>query len=555
MNELQSVEASLKRHKDTLEKRIALRTRELEASNKDLQNEIQDRKRAQEALRTNEQRLAAILRASPIGIGLFVNRRLDWANKTIYDMLGYEKDEILGKNARLLYKDDEEYKRVGTQLPKGAGSWKTRDIETQWVRKDGSVFDCTFRLSPLDLNDFSKGHIAAASDVSEAKRLERKLQRSEKLEAIGTLAGGVAHDLNNILSGIVSYPEILLLDIPDESPLRKPLITMQKSGERAVEIVQDLLTMARRGVSVTEVIDLNRIVSEQLKSPEMDKLKSFHPEVTIAVDFEPELLNVKGSSTPLAKCLMNLISNAAEAMPEGGRISISTSSIYLDTPVKGYENIEEGDYVKITVSDTGIGLSKADKEKIFEPFYTKKKMGRSGTGLGMAVVWGTVKDHRGYIDIDSSEGKGSTFTLYFPVTREKLESGELDAAFDEFKGNGESVLVIDDAEDQREIATAILEKLGYAVSSAASGEEAFEYLKGNSADLLVLDMIMDPGIDGLDTYEKIIECRPGQKAIIASGFSRTDRVKQLQRLGAGQYVKKPYTLYKIGSAVKSELGK
>ena len=555
MNALQSVEASLKKHKETLEKRIALRTRELEASNRDLQNEIKDRKNAQTALKANEQRLAAILRASPIGIGLAVNRQMEWANETLYKMLGYEKNEILGKNTRILYRSDKEYQRVGIRLHQNVIQAEIADIETQLVRKDGSAFDCTIRAYALNHSDLSKGQIISISDISEAKLLERKLQRSEKLEAIGTLAGGVAHDLNNILSGIVSYPEILLVDIPKESSLRKPLETIQKSGERAVEIVQDLLTMARRGVSVTEVVNLNQIVSDQLKSPEVDKLKSFHPGVQIMPALEPDLLNVKGSSTHISKCIMNIVSNAAEAMPNGGKIALSTSNIYLDTPVKGYENIKEGDYVKISVSDTGVGMSKTDTERIFEPFYTKKKMGRSGTGLGMAVVWGTIKDHQGYIDILSSEGRGTTFTLYFPVTREKLKKGEIDASLDEYKGDGESVLIIDDVEEQREIATIILQKLDYSVSSVSGGEEAVEFLKHNSVDLLVLDMIMEPGIDGLDTYKKIVEIHPEQKAIIASGFSRTDRVKELQRLGAGQYVKKPYTLGKIGSAVRSELEK
>jgi CheY-like chemotaxis protein len=252
---------------------------------------------------------------------------------------------------------------------------------------------------------------------------------------------------------------------------------------------------------------------------------------------------------------MNLISNAAEAMPGGGTIAISSRNRYLDSPLKGYEHIDEGEYVEISVSDTGMGMSKHDIENIFEPFYTKKKMGRSGTGLGMSVVWGTVKDHRGYIDINSEKGKGSRFTLFLPATREALKVDSTGVSIDEYQGDGESILVIDDVEEQREIASTILKKLKYAVVSVSSGEEAIEYMQSNSADLLVIDMIMDPGMDGLDTYKKIIELHPHQKAIVASGFSRTDRIRQLQKMGAGQYIKKPYTLAKIGSAVKEALGR
>ena len=182
-------------------------------------------------------------------------------------------------------------------------------------------------------------------------------------------------------------------------------------------------------------------------------------------------------------------------------------------------------------------------------------MGRSGTGLGMAVVWGTVKDHNGYIDVESVEGKGTTFRLFFPVTREEAEEKKSTSSIEECRGNGERILVIDDMKEQREIASILLTKLGYSVNAVPSGEQAVEYMKNNSADLLVLDMIMDPGIDGLDTYKRILELNPRQKAVIASGFSETDRVKDAQKLGAGQYVKKPFTMKKIGSAVKAELSR
>jgi len=555
LDELRSAETSLKNNRDHLEDMVDQRTRELEMSNRKLRQQIRDRKAAQEELRTNQQRLEAILRASPVGIGLVVERQLKWTNHTFCQMVGYEKDALQRQRTRILFKSDEEYERVGKALYSRISQSKIASAETQLVRRDGTPFACFVRAYPLDKKDTSKGKIFAIVDISEAKRLENKLKRAEKMEAIGTLAGGVAHDLNNILSGIVSYPEILLMDLPDDSPFKKPLLTMQKSGEKAVEIVQDLLTMARRGVSVTEVVSLNHIIKEQLDSPEMNQLKSFHRDLEIKIKLSEDLFNVKGSATHLSKSIMNLMSNAAEAMPDGGAIRLSTRNIYLDSPIRGYEHIEEGEYVEFSITDTGTGICKDDREKIFEPFYTKKKMGRSGTGLGMSVVWGTVKDHDGYIDVQSLEGKGTTFTIYLPVTRERLKEDEAEMSIEKYQGQGESVLVIDDVPEQREIATAILKKLGYRVFSVSSGEKAAEYMQNNSADLLVLDMIMDPGIDGLDTYKKIIEFHPTQKAIIASGFSRTERVKDLQRLGAGQYIKKPYTLSKLGLAVKEELGR
>ena len=373
------------------------------------------------------------------------------------------------------------------------------------------------------------------------------------MESVGRLAGGVAHDLNNILSGLVSYPELLLMDLPKESPLRKPILTIQKSGEKAATIVQDLLTLARRGVDTAKVMNLNDIISEYLDSPEHEKLKFYHPEVQITTDLEADLLNIMGSPVHISKTIMNLVSNAVEAMPDGGKILIATENRYVDRPIKGYDHVEEGDYVTLAISDTGLGISPENMQRIFEPFFTKKVMGRSGTGLGMAVVWGTVKDHKGYIDVQSSEGNGASFTVYFPVTRQELTEESSFFSIEDYMGKGELILVVDDVEAQREIASRILDKMGYSVTSISSGEEAVAYMRDKSADLVILDMIMDPGIDGLETYKRILEMHPRQKAIIASGFSETPRVKEAQRLGVGQYVKKPYSLGKIGLAVKSEI--
>lgn len=385
-------------------------------------------------------------------------------------------------------------------------------------------------------------------------KLETQLQRAQKMEAIGTLAGGVAHDLNNILSGLVSYPELLLMELPDDSPLRKPILTIQKSGENAASVVNDLLTLARRGVAVTEVLNLNTIISDYLQSPEFEKLKLDHSEFRVATELEENLLNIAGSSIHLTKTVMNLVSNAVEAMPAGGDIHIKTENSYVDQPVRGYDTIEEGDYVVFSVSDGGVGISSEDIDRIFEPFYTKKIMGRSGTGLGMAVVWGTVKDHKGYIDVRSIEDHGTTFTIYFPVTRQELPRDTVPFSIDKYKGNGESILIVDDIQEQREIASGMLTILGYNVASVRSGEQALQFLKKNHVDVLVLDMIMDPGMDGLDTYRQALEINPGQKTVIASGFSETERVKEAQKLGAGAYVKKPYTMEKLGLAVKEELG-
>ena len=390
----------------------------------------------------------------------------------------------------------------------------------------------------------------------ERRKLENRLQYAEKMEALGTLAGGVAHDLNNILVGTVSYPDLLLAQLPEDSTLRNPIEIIQRSGVKAAAIVQDLLTLARRGVTSTSVVNLNAIITDYFTSPEYEKLKSFHPQVEVELELDQNLPNILGSSIHLLKTIMNLVSNAAEAMSDGGKIVVSIGNERTTGPRAGvFEEIEEGDYVVLTVSDTGVGISAEDIEKIFEPFYTKKAMGRSGTGLGMAVVWGTVKDHKGHIDIKSAIGKGTTFTLYFPTTTKKMVKTQHPLSLKEYRGKGESILIVDDVKEQREIAAKMLCELGYLVDTAASGEEAVAYLERVSVDLLVLDMYMEPGMDGLDTYRQALKLQPRQKAVITSGYAETWRVKEAQILGAGTYVRKPFFLNDIGVAIRAELDK
>jgi CheY-like chemotaxis protein len=250
---------------------------------------------------------------------------------------------------------------------------------------------------------------------------------------------------------------------------------------------------------------------------------------------------------------MNLVSNAVEAMPDGGDILISTTNRQVTEPVPGNNHMQKGEYVVLAVSDSGVGIADDEKDRIFEPFYTKKKMGKSGTGLGMAVVWGTVQDHSGYIDIESTVGIGTTFTIFIPATREKVATENSKFFIEKYRGNGENILVVDDLESQRDIATDILTKLGYLVFSVSSGLQAIEFVKKQEVDLIIIDMLMEPGIDGLETYQRILSLYPTQKAIIASGYSETYRVRESLRLGAGAYIRKPYSLETIGVVVSNEL--
>jgi len=446
---------------------------------------------------------------------------------------------------------------------------KTAQLEAEMAKRQ--MINETLKINTVELKQEIKERQAAQQnlekqttileqEIAERTRiqevqanLQERLQRAEKMEALGQLAGGVAHDLNNVLGILTGYSELLLMEIPEGSRSRAHVDKILQSTEKGAAIIQDLLTLARRGVSVSEVVCLNDIVAGFLQTPVFEKLKDYHPRVTFRTEYDKNLLNIKGSPIHLDKTLMNLVSNATEAIYGAGEVTIRTERRHVDQPVMGYDKVKEGDYAVLTVSDTGIGIPAEHREKIFEPFYTKKTMGRSGTGLGLAIVWGTVKDHQGYIDIQTEVGKGTTFTLYFPVTQEGLIAPQQKEPIEQYMGNGESVLVVDDIAEQREIASRLLTRLAYKVHLVASGEEAVEYLKGNKADILVLDMIMAPGIDGLETYQRVLAINPQQKAILVSGFSETQRVKEAQKLGAGTYVKKPYLLEKIGVAIREEL--
>ena len=225
----------------------------------------------------------------------------------------------------------------------------------------------------------------------------------------------------------MGYPELLLMELPEDSPLRRSVETIQKSGQKAAAIVQDLLTLARRGVKNTEVLNLNDIISDFILSPEFEKIKNFHSNIELKFQLADNLLNIEGSPVHLTKSIMNLVSNASEAMPEGGELLIKTSNQYIDRPISGYDRVREGDYAVVVVSDKGIGISNDDMDRIFEPFFTKKAMGRSGTGLGMTVVWGTVKDHGGYIDVKSVKDRGTTFTLWIPIGSESDHEQVIDS--------------------------------------------------------------------------------------------------------------------------------
>jgi PAS domain S-box-containing protein len=530
----------------------------LEQSNDSLKETIKKREEAEKALRESEEQYRVLVENAGDGIFIAQDGMLTFVNKKTEEISGYSRSELLSKGFHYIIHEEDRALVMERYMNRQQG----RDVPSSYsyriIHKSGEVKWVDINVAVITW----KGKIATLNflrDITERKETEKilreseeKLARSKKMESLGFLAGGVAHDLNNVLSGIVSYPELLLLDLPEDSKLRKPIETIRESGHRATAIVQDLLTVARGAVTAKEPVNLNNLVTEYLNSPEFRTLEQLHPMVTIKTNLDKDLFNATGSNIHIKKALMNLALNAAEAIDNKGNVTISTMNCYIDRPLRGYDDVKTGEYTVLSVSDDGPGISSDKLERIFEPFYTRKVMGRSGTGLGLTVVWNVMQDHHGYIDVVTGNN-GTTFYLYFPITRDEVADRDMPTPIEDCKGNGETILVIDDVESQREISCNMLNILGYKAKAVSSGEEAIENLKENTVDLLLLDMIMDPGINGRETYQKIIEIHPYQKAIIVSGFSETDEVKKTQNLGAGRYIKKPFTLETLCLAVHEEL--
>lgn len=388
--------------------------------------DITERKQAEEALRESENKFRKLTEASTVGISITDGQRFLYGNPTVLKMSGYSEAEYLSK-PMLDFVTPESRELIRRRaMDRLAGKTVPDHYEIQVLTKDGSIKWADVGAAVIDYNG-KPATIFTQYDVTnrkaaetEKESLQAQLIRAQKMEALGQLAGGVAHDLNNVLGILSGYSELLLMEIPEGSRSRGHVEKILQSTEKGAAIIQDLLTLARRGVTVSEVINLNSVVFDFLKTPVFENMKDYHPRVTFSTEFDNNLLNIKGSPVHLEKTLMNLVSNAAESISGKGEVTIRTESRYLDKTIRGYDEVREGDYAVLTVSDNGMGIPAEHRAKIFEPFYTKKTMGRSGTGLGLAIVWGTVKDHNGYIDMQTKVGEGNTFTLYFPVTREEL---------------------------------------------------------------------------------------------------------------------------------------
>lgn len=409
--------------------------------------------------------------------------------------------------------------------------------------RDGRVFERVSR--PQKLGSYCIGRVWSFRDVTESRRAQEELLKAKRLEAAGQLAGQIAHDFNNLLTPMVAYPDLMRRIFPVNEKTERILKKMEKSAQQIAEINQQLLTLGRRGHYNIERYDPNELLDAALH------VLQIRDGIRVERAYADNLQPLSGGAAQILRVLTNLIANAADAMEGAGTLRLETRNARLEEPLNRNPNVTPGDYVAIRIADTGPGIPTDIQDKIFEPFFSTKKTDKKrGSGLGLSVVHSVIEDHKGYIDLESEPGRGTAFTLYLPVdasieTPTVTEDGVP-------TGSGARVLMVDDDPMQRDVVTTMLESIGYETSAAASGEEAVALLCRTAFDLVILDMQMD-GIDGAETLRQIKIIRPEQRAIILSGFARSDRVNEAMRLGARSYLAKPVPLKTLAKAVHDAL--
>ncbi|GAB6194102.1 hybrid sensor histidine kinase/response regulator [Desulfocastanea catecholica] len=505
-------------------------------------------------LQVSEQRFETLSEAAWEGIVIHEDLKIIEANNQFLQMFGYSRTELQGLFLHEIF---------------APASMETANLfldqklnghcEVIGMRKDGTEFFTEIKARPIQYLKKPR-QVCVIRDISERVRamedklnLQKKLAKANKLSALGLMAGSVAHDLNNILSGIVSYPDLLLLQMKESDKYYEQIKKIQAAGKRAAAVVSDLVTIARGGASPKTVENINDIIRCHLGSLEhLERLANF-PQAVIQTKLHKNLYNTCCSEPHLHKILLNLIGNSLEVLGEKGIIDISTDNCTFLHPLALDEpGAQASDYIKLTISDNGPGIRQEDIDYIFDPFYSTKVMGKSGTGLGLSIVWNIVQDHNGWIEARDNN-PGAIFEIFLPASHDAVCPVQDIPTADSFRGNGETILLIDDQLEQNEIISKALQKMGYVTYSVTSGEEGIAFLQSQPVDLVLLDMMMGDGLNGRETYEKMLGIHPRQKAIVITGYARSEEINKAKQLGVSEFIEKPVTISKIGKAVKQSL--
>ena len=511
--------------------------------------DITERKRAEEELRRMNLFLDSIVENIPDMVFLKDAEELRFVlfNRAGEDLLGNSREDLIGKNDYDFF--PKEQADFFTQNDREALSGKEiLDIPEEPIqtRHKGERILHTKKVPILNAKGEPEYLLGISEDITERKKWETKLVYAQKMEAIGTLSGGIAHDFNNILMGIQGYASLMMLDISTDHPHYRQLKRIEEQVHSAADLTRQLLGFAGGGKYVVEPVNMNELINRT--SIMFGRTKK---ELVIHRKYENNLWVVEADRGQIEQVLLNLLLNAWQAMPAGGDLSLETRNMVVDENYAALYSMMPGRYVQVSVNDTGAGMDKKTKERIFEPFFTTKELGK-GTGLGLAMVYGIIKNHNGFIDVMSEPGKGTTFTLYLPASEKDVAEGQ-PAVLKTMRGT-ENILLVDDEPNVLAVGKAILESLGYSVYAAKNGKEALALYKEKMSeiDLIVLDMIM-PGFSGSKLFDCIRELNPSARVILSSGYSLNGQARQIMNRGCDGFIAKPFSITDISRKIREVL--
>ncbi|HVS65359.1 MAG TPA: ATP-binding protein [Thermoanaerobaculia bacterium] len=541
-------------------------TEALSAANRRLIVENEERQRAEEALRESETRYRLVAQnLSDVIYTHDLEFTCTYISPSVTQQRGFEVDEILGKNilANLTPESADDARkqleyvlRAIEKRPELARGHRTSQFEA--ICKDGSTITLENRTSLLFDDDRSIiGVLGVSRDISDRKQveqekeeLESRYRHAQKMEALGTLAGGVAHDFNNLLTGILGYTDLLKLEVGEETQAAHSVGVIERAATRAQELTAQLLGFARKGKFQSVSVDLNEAIGDVIAFLE----RTLHKNIQVSQRLSGETPWVTGDPSQIHQLLLNLAVNARDAMPAGGQLTFSTELVDVDEDaVRAHVGLTPGRYNRITVSDTGVGIPSDRLERIFEPFFTDKVNG-SGTGMGLAMVYGVTKSHRGSVSVHSEEGQGSVFEIYLPYSPDLLVRAPKKRP-EMVRGAG-TILVVDDEEIIRELARELLGQLGYTVITANDGVQALEVFRAHRADIevVIIDVMM-PRMGGRECLERLREIDPNVKAIFATAYASEElQERELEGEGAG-FLQKPYRMQQLSESVAEAIGR
>jgi two-component system cell cycle sensor histidine kinase/response regulator CckA len=557
ITERKRAEKELIKYRDHLEDLVRERTAELAQSNKRLQDDIVERKRVEKSLKKSEEKYRSILDSISDGYTeTDFSGRYVYMNKEAYEFMGYTKEEYLGRH----YKKTMTPETAKKVFEVYSGVYKTGKPATMFtydiIKKDGSIKSIETNVSLKRDDSGNPNGLAALSwDITgrkkqeaEKKKLEAQLQQAQKMESIGTLAGGIAHDFNNLLMGILGNTSLLFVDLDQSHPYYENLSEIEGYAKSAANLTRQLLGFARGGKYEVKTTNLNELIKTHNKMFGRTK-----KEITIKEKYEKKLWAVEVDQVQIEQVLMNLYVNAWHAMLDGGQIYVQTENVKLDKKYKQPFQVNPGRYVKISVTDTGTGMDEKTQLKIFDPFFTTKEK-EKGTGMGLSSVYGIIKNHSGFVIVNSSLGEGATFDIYLPASKKKIEKAKKTKEV-LLKGTG-TILLIDDEPKILNINEKVMNIAGYKVLTAIGGEKGVEKYKNNqdTIDIVILDMIM-PEISGSQTYDRLKEINPDVKVLLSTGYSLDGKAKDILNKGCDGFIQKPFDMKQLSKKLSDILNK